>query len=1453
MKKRLLTAFLAVAMLVTSMPAALAAKKPVAEDAGAGAANGENVYTWADFENPASLDMIDLPADRADKKSIVRGGANGSKYALFIDSLSSAQPYPPKFWFPAVPGETYTFSFWFKGHKSNHPSMSTIYPIFIPSGGSWLYLSSYSVKEVYDWKLYSITWTCPEKAANGKELVNGVGGYIQFRGGRTDTGRRIGFYLDEISLIPHGNKSGIDYSWVNDGYVPDDFTLPDTTADAIDTEDVNFTDVTGHWAETIIEDLAKYGYVNGVGNNQYSPNSSLTRAQFIKMVADLYEMETPEYDGRFKDVAGDEWFAAPLVIADDLGLIDVAMKLGGNIKPNAPITREEAASIAAKVAKERGAKEDFKNSTTFADSASITEWAKAGVKNAALYGLIKGYEDGTYKPARGLTRAEAAQILFRIVEIKSKMHIYVDAQTGDDLKGDGSQANPYGSIDKARMVARQYAPTMENDLKIMLRGKFKLTDTLKLGPEDSGANGYSIIYTSWGEEKPVITRAEEFSDFELHDAENNIWKTYVGNNYSRHAYFNDVRGIRARTNGRLTNEKYMESSYFLVDDEWLLDIRYPNELEFVTAILWTQQTYRIDSITKQEDGRIRIQPNIYFPENNYYHDFHANTEDADMAMPMYLENAYEFLDNKGEWYLNKHDGYLYYIPRTGEDMSNMTVKLPTGEYLIEAKGYGSTDPVANLTFENIMFEGTTYLKVEREGGFSDQQNVEFFLNDDVVDFDSYNQPWKSQNPKAAVDFAFCYNINFYENTFRQLGTIAVTFREGSRHVDFIGNEIYDTAGGGINIDTIAFDGSTRPEDTYTEYVRVNNNYIHHTCFEWADAAAISFVWPRHSEFNHNEVHTLPYSGFHIGWGWQSYAATGTPMFDVEVNNNYVHDTFLGNIHDGGSIYTLGASSLECDKTNTELNNKMYGNYVVNSWCGQIYPDEGSTSWHIKDNVIDSSRVKYIESHLHPNKPAGTEKKPWAMHMHAGSIMWITTENIYATSDYAYEYGWMNMQESVIDPIKRIEPGKWEEWPQEAKDIMANAGIEPEYRHLFKGLDGAKGMICDDRRQNLPLETPTFSGITIVGGPDNSYSFPLEDYEIDVHTADPEALTLTKDGYWIAHKKGIIEAHVVTRINGITQIMHVKLFAGNEVESVALNATSMKVVVGQHGDYKINAVYTFGNTDDVTLRADFDIKPDDPIVKIERATNGSQDVIRVTPITEEKGKTTLRGTISFGGMTANVEIPVEVITYGSKDALNLPATHYNMGSGWRDAPKKVGENGYKVSGSPNPGLRVNNQLFAFDMMCEPGSDWPTIGICDSDRMGNYNSNDLYMIGFKEDLIELQKFNKGVRTMFFGPANLNPISGPGIPTTREDGSKLFEYGKRYSVVIGALDVEGGTRIILTINGENIIDYVDETHNAIPASGGIVVYNPASSSQQGLYEEGGFTFWPYTGIVNEEKEEK
>lgn len=990
------------------------------------------------------------------------------------------------------------------------------------------------------------------------------------------------------------------------------------------------------------------------------------------------------------------------------------------------------------------------------------------------------------------------------------MKIYVDAQIGND-KNDGEITSPLKSIEIARDMAATLS--VDEDITVYLKGQFRLTDTLVFLPEHSGKNGHTITYTSWEEDMAVLTMADEFCGFTLHDSVKNIWKVKVPQGtYTRQVYFNNVRGVRARTVGYLKNAEYVDGAYYLCDNEELLKLKYPNEVDMVYHINWCNPRYLIKKIEKYAGSKVKITPNSYFLTNKGRVDF-AGPARID-STPGYLENAYEFLTEPGEWYIDKHDGYLYYIPRDGENMSKMCAKIPTGEWMIRGCGKdGKT--VENLNFDRLCFEGTTWLKVDRDGGLHDAQNGHIREN---------NSRWGDVAPGAAIHFEYCNNIKMTNNIFRQLGVTGVEFMSGSKHIDFIGNEMYDISGVAITVDDIGLTGypEKRNAENYCEYVRVNNNYIHDVARDYKSSAALSFAWPRHSQFNHNEICSVPYSGFHIGYGWEEYAETGSVLFDTEVNYNYVHDVFCDRVFDGGCIYTIGASSLECDKTNIDKNNRMWGNYIANSWtCAMIYPDEGSTSWYVRDNVIDTSRVKYLENNLETQQ----EKTPWAVHMHASTIMWMTFHNNFSTADFAYNYGWMNMLESDIEPMKKLKSWDWDNWCHEAKEIMASAGIEAEYKKNFN-LDAPKVLVCDDRRQSLTLNKPTWAGFYVLGGKNKEY--PLTDYKLTLWMEDKDAVTLTPDGYYIAHKKGIFEGEVCATFAGRTFMHHVKLECGDEIEKVSLNVEKIRILPSAEINLTITTYSSFGNRKDVTTSAKFELKPKDNIVEV------SDDNGLLVKAIQDSGETEITGFVEYENIRCDVNIPVKIINQSSKEAEKVHFEKIDLLSNWKNTGAKTFDLGLKVWGSPNHNLKqLKSGYYAFDMEIAPGSTWPAIALCDSDAMGRYSSNDCYMFIFKEGQIELNRFNEGAKTVIFSSSGKEAVSGPAASSLG-----VFEYNRRVSVVMGVEEIEVGNRIVLNINGKNLIDYIDDSNDKIPAFGYFVIYNPNT-------DNGGTTFWEYSDI--------
>jgi len=106
----------------------------------------------------------------------------------------------------------------------------------------------------------------------------------------------------------------------------------------------------------------------------------------------------------FSDISG-HWAEEKIKQAVSSGI--VGGYPDGTFAPDKTVTREEFAVMLMNTLKPQGAGAAL----TFTDTAKIGAWAQKAVAQAVQAGLIKGYEDGTFRPDAVLTRAEMAAML----------------------------------------------------------------------------------------------------------------------------------------------------------------------------------------------------------------------------------------------------------------------------------------------------------------------------------------------------------------------------------------------------------------------------------------------------------------------------------------------------------------------------------------------------------------------------------------------------------------------------------------------------------------------------------------------------------------------------------------------------------------------------------------------------------------------------------------------------------------------------------------------------------------------------------------------------------------------------------------------------------------------------------------------------------------------------------
>jgi hypothetical protein len=188
---------------------------------------------------------------------------------------------------------------------------------------------------------------------------------------------------------------------------------------AIALHPVTFSDVAGHWAKAEIERLASRLIVNGQSAGHFAPSQSVSRAEFAAMLVrslDIQPGTESAGKGSFKDVPVSAWYAESTVAAAQLGLVQGYED--DTFRPNAPITREQMAVMAARALEllnETAGKVKSASVVSFKDAESISSWATEAVDLLTASGIMKGQTADSFAPSKNTTRAEAAVILNRLL------------------------------------------------------------------------------------------------------------------------------------------------------------------------------------------------------------------------------------------------------------------------------------------------------------------------------------------------------------------------------------------------------------------------------------------------------------------------------------------------------------------------------------------------------------------------------------------------------------------------------------------------------------------------------------------------------------------------------------------------------------------------------------------------------------------------------------------------------------------------------------------------------------------------------------------------------------------------------------------------------------------------------------------------------------------------------
>ena len=216
-----------------------------------------------------------------------------------------------------------------------------------------------------------------------------------------------------------------------------------------------FPDVpAGAWYAQAVEYVQENGLFTGNGEGTFDPDGSMNRAMMVQVLANATENYKTRVSSAdilpYSDVDPWAWYGRAIHWATDYQI--ASGKGNGKFAPFAAITREEAASMLFRYAQRIQNDTSHKGTSLkkFSDEKAVSPWATNAMDWAVEKGILKGYPDGTLRPGRTITRAEAAMVFFNAKDVlKNHTAIFPMTEIAEKL---GITADSYPRVDGSKLT-----------------------------------------------------------------------------------------------------------------------------------------------------------------------------------------------------------------------------------------------------------------------------------------------------------------------------------------------------------------------------------------------------------------------------------------------------------------------------------------------------------------------------------------------------------------------------------------------------------------------------------------------------------------------------------------------------------------------------------------------------------------------------------------------------------------------------------------------------------------------------------------------------------------------------------------------------------------------------------------------------------------------------------------
>ena len=518
---------------------------------------------------------------------------------------------------------------------------------------------------------------------------------------------------------------------------------------------------------------------------------------------------------------------------------------------------------------------------------------------------------------------------------------------GDDSNA-GTPDSPLKTFNGAKEVLKKSDIPADENVTVWFRaGTYSIDEAIRFTEADRS----NVLYRSYPDEKVEFSGSKAISGWS--ETEINGVKAFVtdvpvenDSDYFRSLFKGNKRLSRSnypktgvlKVFGEPLADEAIPGSHapdffthglaFYADKNDIIDFKNPTDVDVRIMHFWRDDLLPIHSVntetgriqvTKPSAMRIRVEDNFIF------------------------ENVKEALSLPGEWYLDRTEQKLYYIPENGDTVDNTVLYAGVADQLITF-----------TNAENIAFRGIDFINTDWDHVNGTHTGIPFPSSHPLYSSIEYgtDHPQAAFEVPAAIYISSSSDINFTDCRFENISYSAVKFDKASENCNVTSSMFNE-----IGANAVFIHGDFVVPAT-TKNINITDCHINKYGRIFNNAIGILLTHAIDCNLTNNEIHDGWYTGISVGWNW-GYSDNSTN--NIKICDNLIYDIGNGWLSDMGAIYTLGI----------QPDTVISGNVIYNVGCDEgrygyggwgIYLDEGSSGMTVENNLVYDCSSQLFHQH-----------------------------------------------------------------------------------------------------------------------------------------------------------------------------------------------------------------------------------------------------------------------------------------------------------------------------------------------------------------------------------------------------------------------------------------------------------------------------------------------------------